>query len=115
MHMFEIFKFEFVVWLDLNSIEKIKIKRNKYSDFKRKAKEARTPFPLGLLAHPAHLAPRPLPPLCLCHTQILGVPKPGREIITKCARIKSYTYDDSWYRKNVTTLIYNRVLYKIIK
>jgi hypothetical protein len=26
MHMFEIFKFEFVVWLDLNSKEKIKIK-----------------------------------------------------------------------------------------
>ena len=26
MHMFEIFKFEFVVWLDLNSIEKIKRK-----------------------------------------------------------------------------------------
>jgi hypothetical protein len=24
MHMFEIFKIEFVVWLDLNSIEKIK-------------------------------------------------------------------------------------------
>jgi hypothetical protein len=27
MHMFEIFKFEFVVWLDLNSKEKIKKKR----------------------------------------------------------------------------------------
>jgi hypothetical protein len=26
-HMFEIFKFEFVVWLDLNSKEKIKRKR----------------------------------------------------------------------------------------
>jgi hypothetical protein len=26
MHMFEIFKFEFVVWLDLNSKEKIKRK-----------------------------------------------------------------------------------------
>jgi hypothetical protein len=25
-------------------------------------------------------------------------PKPGREIITKCARTKSHTYDDSWYR-----------------
>jgi hypothetical protein len=24
-------------------------------------------------------------------------PKPGREIITKCARIKSHTYDDLWY------------------
>jgi hypothetical protein len=29
MHMFEIFKFEFVVWLDLNLIEKIKRKGNK--------------------------------------------------------------------------------------
>jgi hypothetical protein len=28
MHMFGIFKFEFVVWLDLNSIEKIKIKKD---------------------------------------------------------------------------------------
>jgi hypothetical protein len=26
MHMFEIFKFEFVVWLDLNSKEKLKRK-----------------------------------------------------------------------------------------
>jgi hypothetical protein len=25
-------------------------------------------------------------------------PKPGREIITKCAGTKSHTYDDSWYR-----------------
>jgi hypothetical protein len=23
-------------------------------------------------------------------------PKPGREIITKCARTKSHTYDESW-------------------
>jgi hypothetical protein len=28
MHMFGIFKFEFVVWLDLNSKEKIKRKRD---------------------------------------------------------------------------------------
>jgi hypothetical protein len=25
-------------------------------------------------------------------------PKPGREIIIKCAGTKSHTYDDSWYR-----------------
>jgi hypothetical protein len=25
-------------------------------------------------------------------------PKPGREIITKCAWTKSHTYDESWYR-----------------
>jgi hypothetical protein len=33
-----------------------------------------------------------------CHTRISGAPKPGREIIAKCARTKSYTYDDLWYR-----------------
>jgi hypothetical protein len=33
-----------------------------------------------------------------CHTRVPGAPKPGREIITKCAGTKSYTYDDSWYR-----------------
>jgi hypothetical protein len=30
--MFEIFKFEFVVWLDLNSIEKIKRKGTRNSE-----------------------------------------------------------------------------------
>jgi hypothetical protein len=33
----------------------------------------------------------------LSHLDFRG-PKPGREIITKCARIKSHTYDDSWHR-----------------
>jgi hypothetical protein len=33
-----------------------------------------------------------------CDTRVSGAPKPGREIITKCARTKSHTYDDSWYR-----------------
>jgi hypothetical protein len=37
-------------------------------------------------------------PHIMCHTRILGAPKPEREIITMCARIKSHTYDDSWYR-----------------
>jgi hypothetical protein len=32
------------------------------------------------------------------HTQILGHQDLGANIITKCARTKSYTYDDSWYR-----------------
>jgi hypothetical protein len=50
-----------------------------------------------------------------CHTRVSGAPRLGRELITTCARTKSYTYDDSWYRNNVTTLIYNDVLYKIIK
>jgi hypothetical protein len=35
--------------------------------------------------------------LAVCHTRFLGAPKLGREIITKCARIKSHTYDDLWY------------------
>jgi hypothetical protein len=30
---------------------------------------------------------------------------------TTCATIKSHTYDDSWYRTNVTSLIYKGVLY----
>jgi hypothetical protein len=33
----------------------------------------------------------------LSHPDFRG-PKPEHEIITKCAMIKSYTYDDSWYR-----------------
>jgi hypothetical protein len=36
--------------------------------------------------------------LTTCHTRVSGVPRPGREIITRCARTKSYTYDDPWYR-----------------
>jgi hypothetical protein len=42
MHMFEIFKFEFVVWLDLNSIEKIK-KGIINSNLKEKPKAAQSP------------------------------------------------------------------------
>jgi hypothetical protein len=30
-----------------------------------------------------------------CHTRVSGAPKPGCELITKCARIKSHTYGDS--------------------
>jgi hypothetical protein len=33
----------------------------------------------------------------LSHPDFRG-PKPRREIFTMCARIKSHTYDDSWYR-----------------
>jgi hypothetical protein len=33
----------------------------------------------------------------LSHLGFRG-PKPGREIITKCAGTKSHTYDESWYR-----------------
>ena len=32
-----------------------------------------------------------------------------------CVRIKSHTYDDSVYRKNVTTLLLNTGFYKITK
>jgi hypothetical protein len=34
----------------------------------------------------------------VCHTRILGDQNPSKKIITKCDRIKSHTYDDSWYR-----------------
>jgi hypothetical protein len=44
-----------------------------------------------------------------------GHQDPGANIITKCAGIKSHTYDASWYRTNVTSLIYNGVQYKIVK
>jgi hypothetical protein len=33
-----------------------------------------------------------------CHTRVSGHQDPGVNIITRCARTKSYTYDDSWYR-----------------
>jgi hypothetical protein len=29
-----------------------------------------------------------------CHTRILGVQNPGANIITRCARTKSHTYDE---------------------
>jgi hypothetical protein len=48
--MFEIFKFEFVVGLDLNSKEKIKRKGNRNSEEKGKAKAAQLPPSLGLSA-----------------------------------------------------------------
>jgi hypothetical protein len=41
-----------------------------------------------------------------CHTQVSGAPRPGRgHKITKCARTKSYTYDNSWYRKECHNII----------
>jgi hypothetical protein len=33
----------------------------------------------------------------MSHPDFRG-PKPGREIHQVCARIKSHTYDDSWYK-----------------
>jgi hypothetical protein len=33
-----------------------------------------------------------------CHTRVLGVQNPGANIITRCARTKSHTYDESWHR-----------------
>jgi hypothetical protein len=50
--MFEIFKFQFVVWMDLNSKEKIKRKEIRNSKEKRKRKSQSSPnHPLGHLAH----------------------------------------------------------------
>jgi hypothetical protein len=43
MHIFEIFKFEFVVWLDLNSIEKIKRKGNRTSEENGKTQSSPQP------------------------------------------------------------------------
>jgi hypothetical protein len=33
-----------------------------------------------------------------CHTRVLGVQSPGANIITRCAKTKSHTYDESWHR-----------------
>jgi hypothetical protein len=54
MHMFETFKFEFVIWFDLNSIEKIKRKGIRNSKEKGKANSAQ---PNPVRPSPA----RPLP------------------------------------------------------
>jgi hypothetical protein len=43
MHMCEIFKFEFVVWLDLNSKRKIKRKGNRNSEEKGKPQNSPPP------------------------------------------------------------------------
>jgi hypothetical protein len=43
--MFELFKFDFVVWFDFNSKEKIKRKGIENSREKGKAKEAQPPSP----------------------------------------------------------------------
>jgi hypothetical protein len=43
MHMFEIFKFEFMVWLDLNSKDKIKRKGNRNSEEKTQNRPATPP------------------------------------------------------------------------
>jgi hypothetical protein len=34
----------------------------------------------------------------VCHTRISGHQDPGANIITRCARTKSHTYDESWHR-----------------
>jgi hypothetical protein len=66
MSMFEIFKFEFFVWLDLNSIEEIKIKGIRNSDLKRKAKVAQTPCPSAFRpSQPSSPAPPRAPSLSL--------------------------------------------------
>jgi hypothetical protein len=58
MQMFEIFKFEFVVWLDLNSIEKIKRKGNRDFRIKEKAKTAQDALSLGLFGRVGPDCPR---------------------------------------------------------
>jgi hypothetical protein len=46
-------------------------------------------------------------------TPVFRGPNPGASQM--CARIKPHTYDDLWYTMNITPLIYNGVLYKIVK
>jgi hypothetical protein len=33
-----------------------------------------------------------------CYTQVSGHQDPGMNIITRCARTKSHTYDESWHK-----------------
>jgi hypothetical protein len=54
MHMFGIFKFEFVACLNLNRKEKIKEKGIRKFGIKEKHKEAQSPPFLGLSTQPAH-------------------------------------------------------------
>jgi hypothetical protein len=100
MHVFEIFKFEFVVWLDMNSIEKIKIKGIRKFRIKEKQKAAQPPPSLSLSAQSAQIAsPRPYPsarwgrpvgaapfacvaPLSLC---VAGPPRQRRYSFASCA------------------------------
>jgi hypothetical protein len=58
MHMLEMFKFEFVASLDLNSKEKIKRKRDQKFRIKENPKEACSHPSLGLLAKSAQLPTR---------------------------------------------------------
>jgi hypothetical protein len=60
-------------------------------------------YPFNGLASPVYMS-FPLP-RCLSHSN-LGGANPGATHM--CARIKSHTYDDSWYITNVTSLLYNR-------
>jgi hypothetical protein len=79
MHMFEIFKFEFVVWLDLNSKEKIKRKVNRNSEEKgKKDKGTQLPPSLGLSAHQAQPARAPAPSLPMTSGPRLSVPASPR-------------------------------------
>jgi hypothetical protein len=66
MHMLEMIKFEFVIWLDLDSKEKIKRKGNRNSEEKGKIQSSlRSPFPqpFGPLGPACPRAPAPAPPL----------------------------------------------------
>jgi hypothetical protein len=73
MHMLEVFKFEFVAWLNLNSKEKIK-KENKIQNKGETQRSPQPPFPRPFgPAGPtpssralAPLSPRPVSQLCWC-------------------------------------------------
>jgi hypothetical protein len=64
MHKFEIFKFEFVVWLDLNSIEKIK--RKGIGNFRIKEKVKQPADPLSLAFRPSSRSRAHSHPSSLC-------------------------------------------------
>jgi hypothetical protein len=58
--------------------------------------------------------------MCISHRSIVtpgfrGHQDPGANIITRCARTKSHTYDDHGTETNVTSLLYNRSSVQINK
>jgi hypothetical protein len=61
MHMFEIFKFEFVVWLDLNSKEKIQRKVNINLEEKGKTQNSPATPPSWPFSPPGPARPRARP------------------------------------------------------
>jgi hypothetical protein len=67
-----------------------------------------------MASFPSHLS-RLLPQRPSCHTKILGGPKPRRELSPGVLGSSLTHMMTHGTEMNVTSLIYNEVLYKIVK